>query len=125
MKTLILPLVAATALTAGVAGTAGAQPYYGGGYERSGWMPIERRMERLDRRIDQGVRSGQLTRAEADRLRVRFDRVVRLEARYSRNGLSSWERADLDRRFDQLSQQIRWERRDGDRRYGWNDYPRY
>lgn len=119
MKTLILPLAAVTALTAGAAS---AQPY---GYDRGGWTPIERRLERLDHRIDQGVRSGQLTRREADRLRDRFYSVVRLETRYSRNGLSNWERQDLNRRFDQLSRQIRWERRDPDRRYGWNDYPRY
>ncbi|RAK67605.1 hypothetical protein [Phenylobacterium kunshanense] len=116
MKTLILPLAAATALAAGAAS---AQPYHGG------WTPIERRLERLDHRIDQGVRSGQLTPAEAERLHRQFERVVRIEARYARNGLSNWERRDLDRRFDQLAQQIRWERRDGDRRYGWNDYPRY
>jgi hypothetical protein len=124
MKTLILPLAAAMALTAGVAS---AQPYgySNGGYDRGGWTPIERRLDRLDYRIDQGVRSGQLTRREADRLRNQFQDVARLEARYSRNGLSNWERQDLDRRFDQLSRQIRWERRDGDRRYGWNDYPRY
>lgn len=122
MKTLILPLTAAMALTAGVAT---AQPYGYGNGDRGGWMPIERRLDRLDHRIDQGVRSGQLNRREAVRLRSEFNEVVRLEARYSRNGLSNWERQDLDRRFDQLSRQIRWERRDGDRRYGWNDYPRY
>jgi len=125
MKTLILPIIAAAALTAGAAS---AQPGYGGGYGGGGggrWMPIEARMERIDFRIDQGLRSGQLTRNEAYRLRAEFRDIERLEARYSRNGLSGWERADLNRRFDQLSAQIRWERRDNDRRYGYNDYPRY
>lgn len=122
MKTLILPIIAATALTATAAS---AQPY---GYGRGAWMPIEARFERLDNRIEQGVRSGQLTRNEAYRLRAEFREIARLENRYSRNGLSGWERADLDRRFDRLSAEIRFERRDGDRRYGWNDrydYPRY
>lgn len=114
MKTLILPIIAATALTATAAT---AQP--------GRWMPIEARFERLDARIDQGIRSGQLTRNEAYRLRGEFRDIERLEARYSRNGLSNWERADLDRRFDRLSAQIRWERRDDARRYGQNDYPRY
>ncbi|WP_068877749.1 MULTISPECIES: hypothetical protein [unclassified Phenylobacterium] len=118
MKTTILGLAAATALTAGAAS---AQPY---GYGRD-WMPIERRMERIDFRIDQGVRSGQLTSREAYRLRDQFNRLVRLEARYSRNGLSNWERADLNRRFDALSMNVREARRDRDRRYGYNDYPRY
>jgi hypothetical protein len=73
----------------------------------------------LDRRIDQGLRSGQLTRAEAARLRADFNAVARVEARYRVNGLSSWERADLDRRFDVISDAIRWERRDADRSYGY------
>jgi hypothetical protein len=117
MKTIIIALAAATALSAGAVS---AQPYGGGR-----WMPIEQRLERLDHRIDQGVRSGQLTRREAYQLRAQFNGIVRLEARYSRNGLSNWERADLDRRFDNLSASIRMARRDEDRRYGYNDYPRY
>lgn len=122
MKTTILALAAATALSAGAAA---AQPYgYGSGYGRE-WQPIERRMERIDHRIDQGVRSGQLTSREAYRLRAQFNSLVRLEARYSRNGLSNWERADLNRRFDTLSMNVREARRDADRRYGYNDYPRY
>lgn len=122
MKTLMVTLAAATALTAGAAA---AQPYgYGNGYGRD-WMPIERRIERIDYRIDQGVRSGQLTSREAYRLRSQFNSLVRLEARYSRNGLSNWERADLNRRFDVLSMNVRDARRDDDRRYGYNDYPRY
>jgi hypothetical protein len=122
MKTLMVTLAAATALTAGAAT---AQPYgHGNGYGRD-WMPIERRIERIDFRIDQGVRSGQLTSREAYRLRSQFNSLVRLEARYSRNGLSNWERADLNRRFDVLSMNVRDARRDDDRRYGYNDYPRY
>lgn len=88
--------------------------------ERGQWVSIERRQAQLDRRIDQGLRSGQLTRYEADRLRDEFHDIARLEHRYRRGGLSNWELTDLDRRFDQLAMQIRWERRDDDRRYGWN-----
>jgi len=118
MKTMIIALAAATALSAGAASAQG----YGPGRQ---WMPIEQRLERLDHRIDQGVRSGQLTRREAYQLRAQFNSIVRLEARYGRNGLSTWERVDLDRRFDDLSASIRMARRDEDRRYGYNDYPRY
>ena len=46
--------------------------------------------------------------------------IARLEHRYRRDGLSQWERADLDRRFDRLSYQIRDERRDRDNRYTYN-----
>jgi hypothetical protein len=84
------------------------------------WVPIDRREAQLDRRIDQGVRHGQLTRSEAARLRAEFRQIERMEHRYRRGGLSNAEVAALDRRFDELAQQIRWERRDDQRRYGWN-----
>ncbi|MET0336641.1 MAG: hypothetical protein ABW063_02660, partial [Caulobacter sp.] len=80
------------------------------------------RQANIDRRIDQGVRSGQLTRNEAFRLRAEFRDLNRLEDRYRRNGLNNWERADLDRRFDRLAATVRYERRDGDRYgYGYGD----
>ncbi|WP_430422032.1 hypothetical protein [Phenylobacterium sp.] len=121
MKTMIVTLAAATALTAGAAA---AQPY-GYGRHDNRWTDIDRRQEQLAFRIDQGVRSGQLTRREAYRLKTEFNRVARLEARYRVNGLSGWERADLDRRMDILSNDVRLSRRDDERRYGYNDYPRY
>lgn len=78
------------------------------------WMNINQRQARLEQRIDQGVRSGRLTRREAMSLRTEFRNVARLESRYRANGLSARERADLDRRFDALSARLRWERNDGD-----------
>lgn len=81
-----------------------------------GWQSINQRQNQLDRRIDQGVRNGSLTRREAGRLRAEFGQLVRLEANYRRGGLSRWERSDLDARFDRLSARIRYERRDDDRR---------
>lgn len=125
MKTLIVALAAATALTATAAS---AQPYgYGrpDGPRAERWMSINERQAMLDRRIDRGIARGDLTRREAYNARATFQTIARLEHRYRRDGLSQWERADLDRRFDALAAQIRWDRRDGDRRYGYNDYPRY
>ena len=90
--------------------------YRGGRDDYRGWQSINQRQAHLDRRIDQGVRNGQLSRREAVRLRAEFNQIARLEARYRRDGLSQWERADLDRRFDRLSAQIRYERRDRDGR---------
>jgi hypothetical protein len=76
----------------------------------------------LERRIDQGLRSGQLTAAEAQDLRDEFEAIARVEARYRLDGLSTWERADLDRRFDRLAADIRLQRTDPDRVYGYNRY---
>jgi len=97
--------LAAAASALAIAAPAAAQSY-------GGWQPINQRQAQLEQRIDAGVRTGQLTRGEAARLRVEFNDIARLEARYRAGGLSGWERADLDRRFDQLSQRIRYERRD-------------
>lgn len=124
MKTMILTLAAVAALSAGAAA---AQPY-GWGRADSRWMPIDQRQQQIAFRIDQGERNGQLTRREAYRLRTAFNRIARLEARYRWNGLSNWERVDLDRRLDMLTRDVRMARRDDDRRYGYLDrdyYPPY
>ena len=80
-----------------------------------GWMSINDRQDRLDDRIDRGVRNGRLTRREAASLRSEYRTIARLETHYRANGLSNWERADLDRRFDALAARIRWDRTDGQR----------
>lgn len=85
------------------------------------WQSINQRQANIDARIDAGVRSGDLTRQEAIRLRGEFNDLARLEANYrSSYGLSDSERRDLDMRFDRLSQQVRFERNDRqDRRDDW------
>lgn len=130
MKTILTSLAAVVALSA-VAAPALAQPYaprhdqgrYDQGRNDQGrhnqaWTSINQRQGQLDRRIDQGVRQGDLSRREAQRLRNEFRDIARLENRYRSNGLTFRERADLDRRFDRLSAQIRAERRDRDGRRG-------
>ena len=76
------------------------------------WQPIDQRQQNLERRIDQGVRSGALNRAEAGRLRTQYRDLSRLEYRYRQNGLTQSERRDLDRRFDALSSRIRVQKND-------------
>jgi hypothetical protein len=105
MKKILAMAVAASALA--MAAPASAQS----------WQSINQRQANLDARIDAGIRSGDLTRGEAARLRGEFNDLTRLEARYrSSNGLSMSERRDLDMRFDRLSSQIRFERNDRDDR---------
>lgn len=94
----------------------GRPPVVAAGY--GNWQSINQRQVQLDRRIDQGIRTGSLSRREASRLRGEFNSLARLEASYRRGGLSSWERADLDRRFDRLEAQVRYERHDRDNRRG-------
>ena len=110
MKKLLAMAVAASALA--IAAPASAQV----------WQSIDARQANLDARIDAGVRSGDLTRAEALRLRAEFRDIARLESHYRASyGLSLAERRDLDRRFDALSSRIRYERNDGQDRYGRGD----
>ncbi len=124
-KTLLVPALIVAAVSA-TALPAAAQSYNRPGQHQNhddrgnygGWQSINVRQANLDRRIDQGVRNGQLSRREATRVRSEFNALLRLEANYRRGGLTAWERSDLDRRFDRLSAQIRYERRDrDDRRY--------
>jgi hypothetical protein len=115
MKRFLLPLLAATAIGVSIPAVAGAQT----------WMSINQRQAELDRRIDVGVRSGQLTPAEAARVRAEFQDILRLEANYRRDGLSYQERAELDRRFDMLENRVIAERRDDQRRYGENNRYEY
>lgn len=101
MKKLIARVLAISAIAAAAPASAQA------------WQNINQRQAQLDRRIDQGVRTGQLTRSEAAEMRRQFRVIANLETNYRRsNGLSRWERQDLDRRFDHLSNRIRYERRD-------------
>lgn len=82
------------------------------------WQNINQRQANLYQRIDQGVRSGSLTRGEAQRLRTDFRSLNNLEGRYRSNGLSNWERTDLNRRFDALSARVRYDKHDRqNRRY--------
>jgi Spy/CpxP family protein refolding chaperone len=107
MKRTLLALAALAALATVAAAPLTAQA--------QSWQSINQRQANLDRRIDQGVRNGALTRSEAQRLRGEFRSISRLEVSYRRsNGLSMRERADLDARFDRLSRQIQIERHDRD-----------
>jgi hypothetical protein len=110
MKRTLLSLLAASSLAVALPAVANAQT----------WASINERQANLDQRIDNGVRNGDLTRAEADMLRADFNRLAHLEVDYrsSAPGLTLAETQDLDRRFDALSQRIRVERADTERRGG-------
>ena len=108
MKTTFLALTAVAATVTAIA-PASAAP----------WMPIPQREANLNHRIEVGMRDGTLTRGEARNLHARFVNITRLEDRYrASNGLSNWERRDLDQRFMALSSSIRYERHDDQNRRG-------
>lgn len=83
-------------------------------------LALEDRKLEFEERMDAGVNSGQITSAEAAALRDDFAALLRTEADYRIDGISGAERADLDRRFDELSARIHMARTDEDRVYGLN-----
>jgi Ni/Co efflux regulator RcnB len=106
MKRIVLSLIAAASLAGA------AVPAFAQGPRPSDWQPLAQRQDNIERRIDQGMRSGELTRREARRLHDEFRSLLRLEDRYRRDGLTLRERADLQRRYDVLSARVRFEKHD-------------
>jgi len=119
MKKLLIPALAVAVASAALPAAAQSYdrhgPSRGHGYEQNynnGWNSITQRKHNLDRRIDRGVQTRQLSYREAARLKDELNSLVRLERDYMRGGLTRWERNDLDRRYDRLSDKVRNERND-------------
>ena len=121
MKRLLISALAIASLGAAVV-PAAAQPW---GAPYAG-QDINAKENNIASRIDQGARRGDLTRQEAWGLRGQLKDIQNLEYRYRHNGggynsgpggLSGWERQDLQRRLDRLSQSVFVNRRDDQHRY--------
>jgi tetrahydromethanopterin S-methyltransferase subunit G len=93
-------------------------------YDQADFEPISRRIPDLERRIEIGIRNGQLTRNEANQLRQDLRELERLEDSYRRSDgrLETREKADLDRRFAVIRTRIFNERTDNDTRGGERDW---
>jgi hypothetical protein len=119
-KKALLSLLAASAVA--IATPTLAQDYgrhHGGGYN-GGWNGggLNGDQARLAQRIERAAYNGRISRREAQNLRSQLDDYQRLEWRYRRDGLSRWERDDLQRRLDRIERNLREERWDRDgRRY--------
>ena len=110
MKKILISIAAASAFAVALPAVASAQSYGHDRGDRGGWEQGGDRAARLDQRIDIGVRNGTLNRQGAVRLKSELRDTARLEVRYSRDGLSRGERAELDRRFDRIGAQIDYRR---------------
>jgi hypothetical protein len=119
MKKFAILLASLGAIAAAVPATAAPAPAAPGyGFQGGAWQNINARQNRIENRINQGIRSGALTRREAISLRSQFRAIAALERRYraTRPGLTMAERRDLDRRFDALERSIRIQKHDRDDR---------
>ena len=116
--TIMLASVAVAAAAMPAIATAAPANDYGYSFQGGAWQNINARQNRIENRINQGIRSGAITRREAVQLRAQFRAIANLEARYraSRPGLTMAERRDLDRRFDALERSIRIQKSDNDHR---------
>jgi hypothetical protein len=71
---------------------------------------VYRQTDRIDRSIRAGRKSGQLTRAEAHRLRRQAALIDAMADRYAADGISVGEAGELDTRANVLSQQVFYDR---------------
>lgn len=128
MKRVILSMAAVAALATAL--PAAAQGYNGGyndrgfngqgfggqGFGANGWGD-RFNDDRIEMRINQGLRDGSLTRNEARGLRMQLRDARQVERMYIRDGrITGREARDLDRRYAALNMRLRWERNDGQTR---------
>lgn len=105
-------LIAILALTAG--GAAMAQS--AASQAPAGTPKIDQREANQEKRIEQGVSSGQLTSREAKRLEMREKRVAHAEQRAKADGtVTAQERKHLEKMENHASKDIRREKHDGQR----------
>ncbi|MGE0702191.1 MAG: hypothetical protein AB7O57_24050 [Hyphomicrobiaceae bacterium] len=109
MKALIIAAVALTATTTVASAQSGVQ------------HRIDRREAVQETRIQQGLRTGDLTRHEARRLEAEQARIRDMEARARRDGrIDRREAHQIERAQDAASRHIAEERTDSQRRGAWH-----
>jgi hypothetical protein len=119
MKKLILALAMGGAVAASAA-PAMAQSYYSTAYSA-----IQAREDRLGERIDQALSDGDITLAQADRLRDDLRRIERLDRNYRWDGLTLTERQDLVSELNGLESSLRYsmsDRSDSELDFGYGYY---
>ena len=71
------------------------------------WATLSARETRAAARIDAAAKAGQISAAEAARLRQKLHRTQSLRAFYRKShGVSAWERRDLERRLKTLDARL-------------------
>lgn len=105
MKKIITSIVAA-----GITFSLSVAPALAAGTDSPG---IDQRQVNQQKRIDQGVQSGQLTEKEANKLNKQRDRIEKREAKMKQDGkLTKKERAKLKKKQDKAGKKIYKENRD-------------
>jgi hypothetical protein len=131
MKKTLLAMTALAGLAAAMPAAAQYQGRYPSQYDQSRYpsqygqdISFDARIDALQTRLDAGLRAGTITRREAWPLRRQLDGLRQLEARYSLNGFTRFERDDLQQRLRGLRQDLRVADNGGYDRYdrmAWDD----
>lgn len=79
---------------------------YGGYDDYNGYATIAEGRTAFDARVDAALRNRDISRTEATRLKSDYYALVQLETSYSRNGLDSRERADLQTQLRALNERV-------------------
>lgn len=79
---------------------------YGGYDDYNGYATITEGRTAFDARVDAALRNRDISRTEATRLKSDYYALVQLETSYSRNGLDSRERADLQTQLRALNERV-------------------
>ncbi len=80
---------------------------------------VHERQHRIEQRIEQGVRTGELSPREFHRLQHELREIQRTEYYFRADGhFSGREREELHARLDHLSRDVYRQKHDGERRYG-------
>ena len=109
MKKVIITLCVGAA-SAALATTALAQ----------GFGDTTQREADISGRISDGVRAGDLSYAQAARLRTELRQIESLDARYQDDGMMGWEQRDLNSRLSLLDSRLNYDlSRNSDRDYGY------
>ena len=123
MNKILVTMAALSALSIGMPAAA-QYPTPRGGHQTNAFANgnLSARIHQLHVRFEAGLRDGSINRREAVSLRQQLRQLTQLERRYSRNGISGRERADLQQRMQGLRQQIRTA--DGGNQARWDRYDR-
>ena len=106
MQKILLGMAALSALAAAAPAGAHYDQRGSGRYDIQSHTNVSARIAQLQVRLDAGLRSGAITRAEARPLYRELRQLQRLEPRFRRDGISGRENAELQHRIDDLRQSL-------------------
>jgi hypothetical protein len=87
------------------------------------WENLNQRQAQFRQRLNRAVADRRITQRQAQNLQAQFTSIAQIERDYRRNGLTQRERADLDRRFDQLQANFRASVQASQYGYGYGQAP--